>query len=217
MSAATRCVLFDLDGTLVDTAADLGRAANYVRKSLGLEALPLADYRPAASSGARGLLRIALGITPDHIDFPVRRESFLAHYRDNLSRHSRPFEGMDETLEELESRGLKWGVVTNKPKVYTDALLRALRLDRRAAVVVSADEAQKPKPAPDPLLLACFRARVTPEECVYVGDDKRDVDAGRAAGIRTIAVTWGYEGEHPIRSWGADALINKPEELLRLV
>ena len=217
MTDATQCVLFDLDGTLVDTAADLGEAANHVRGTLGMAPLPLPDYRQHASAGSRGLLRTALGITHEHPDFPAHRERFLAHYRDNLSRHSRLFEGVPQMLAELERRGVRWGIVTNKPKIYTDALLRDLQLQLRAAVVISADEAARPKPAPDPLLLACSRLQLGPVSCVYVGDDKRDTDAARAAGMRFIAVSWGYEGEHPIASWNADATIHAPRELLSLL
>jgi phosphoglycolate phosphatase len=217
MTAPIKSVLFDLDGTLVDTAPDLSHAANHVRQNLGLEPLPLALYRPMASAGARGLLRTALNITPEHEDFSAHRQSFLSHYQDNLSRNSRLFAGMDATLRELERRGVRWGVVTNKPKLYTRALMRDLDLERRAAVTISADEVPRPKPAPDSLLTACSILRLTPDDCVYVGDDKRDMDAARAAGMRCVAVTWGYEGEHPISSWAADFIIHQPKDLLSLL
>ncbi len=209
-----KAVLFDLDGTLVDTAFDLGSAANHVRAGLGMTPLPLENYRPAASGGASGLLKTALNITPDHPDFPRHRETFLSYYGDNIAQHSRLFPNLTETLSALAAKKMIWGVVTNKPKRYTDALIRELQL--RPACTVSADEVKKSKPAPDSLLAACARLKLESAECIYVGDDKRDIDAGKAAGMKTVAVAWGYEGEYPIASWNADALIQKPDELLGL-
>lgn len=210
-----KAVLFDLDGTLVDTAADLGGAANHVRSTLKMPPLPVESYRPVASAGARGLLKVALGITPDHADFPRHRDAFLTHYGDNIANHSRVFPQLVETLAALEARKIAWGVVTNKPKRYTDALIRELHL--RPACTVSADEVKKPKPAPDSLLAACERLRLKPAQCIYVGDDRRDIEAGRAAGMKTVAVAWGYEGEQAIASWNADAQIQRPAELLGLL
>lgn len=215
--AGTACVFFDLDGTLVDTAADLGAAANHVRATLGLPPLPLHDYRPKASAGARGLLRTALGITPEHDGFAAHRETFLAHYAENLARNSRLFDGMDETLRAMEARGVHWGVVTNKPSRYTEPLLAQLQLLPRLATVVSADEVASPKPAPDSLLLACERVGVRAGQAIYVGDDKRDVDAARSAGMPCVAAGWGYEGDTPIDTWNADVLIHSPVELLGLL
>jgi phosphoglycolate phosphatase len=213
----TRAVLFDLDGTLVDTAADLGGAANFIRESQGLAPLPIPDYRQFASAGARGMLQTALGITPEHADYQSYRSRFLEHYRDNLSRHSRLFDGIEPLLQAFGKVDVRWGIVTNKPKLYTDALLKDLALQDRAAVVVSADEVAKAKPAPDGLLRACERLSIGPSEAIYVGDDKRDADAARAAGMRFVAVRWGYEGEHPIASWNADATIGAPSDLLALL
>ncbi|MDP3859041.1 MAG: HAD-IA family hydrolase [Stagnimonas sp.] len=210
-------VLFDLDGTLVDTAPDLGAAANHVRESLGLAPLPLAGYRPAASAGARGLLGMALGITPEHADFPRHRDAFLAHYALHLADHSSLFEGFEQVLAGFEAQGIRWGVMTNKPKRYTEALMAALGLDARAAAVVSADEVPNAKPAPDGLLLACQRAGLNSADCWYVGDDLRDIVAGRAAGMRTVAAGWGYEGPHPIHTWQADLTIARPLDLLDLI
>jgi phosphoglycolate phosphatase len=210
-------VFFDLDGTLVDTAPDLGGAANHIRATLGLAPLPLADYRPVASAGARGLLGKALGITPDHADFPRHRDAFLAHYARHLADHSRLFPGFVETLAGFTKRGIRWGVMTNKPKRYTDALMAALQLDRAACAVVSADEVTLAKPAPEGLFLACTRAAVNPGSCWYVGDDARDIAAGRAADMVTIAAAWGYEGEHPLASWGASHVCAEPLDLLKLL
>ena len=217
MATAIKCLLFDLDGTLVDTAPDLGGAANHIRATLGMAPLPLLDYRPSASAGARGLLFKALGITPDHADFPRHRDAFLSHYGEHLADHSGLFDGMQSVLRELETRGVKWGVATNKPSRYTTPLMQALKLDSRSAATVSADEVANAKPAPDGLLLACERAGVSPAQCLYVGDDRRDIDAGRAAGMKTVAAAWGYEGEHALASWGADFTIQHPSELLALL
>lgn len=212
-----RAIFFDLDGTLVDTAPDLGSAANFIRESLGLRPLPLADYRPHASAGARGLLGKAIGITPEHADFPRHRDAFLAHYAEHLADHSGLFEGFAETLAGFARRGVRWGVMTNKPKRYTEALMAALQLDAAACAVVSADEVAAAKPAPDGLYLACTRAGVEPAQCWYVGDDKRDIDAGRAAGMATVAAAWGYEGEHALSSWQADFTCATPIDLLTLI
>ncbi len=209
-----KAALFDLDGTLVDTAPDLGGAANHVRATLGMPALPIYNYRPAASAGARGLLKAALGISPEHADFARHRDTFLTYYGDHIAQYSRVFPDLGGTLAALEARKIVWGIVTNKPKRYTDSLIQKLQL--RPACAVSADEVAKAKPAPDSLLEACARLKLVPAECVYVGDDKRDIDAGHAAGMKTVAVAWGYEGEHAIASWNADALIQKPTELLGL-
>ncbi|MGH8539098.1 MAG: HAD family hydrolase [Stenotrophobium sp.] len=218
MNFALHCVLFDLDGTLVDTAPDLGGAANLVRAELGLPPLPLAQYRPVASAGARGLLGVALGIAPAHADFPARSESFLRHYRANICRASVLFDGVAELLALLEQRGIRWGVVTNKPAWLTRPLMDELHLSSRAACVVSGDDVPRPKPAPDAILLACTQAALKPADCIYVGDDKRDIDAGRAAGLVTVAVEWGYLGENgAIETWQADAIVRTPSELASLI
>lgn len=209
--------LFDLDGTLVDTAPDLGHAANHVRAEVGLPPLPLIDYRPAASSGARGLLGVGLGISPDHADYPQRRDSFLAHYRANLSKHSKPFPGIAEFLLALDLQGLRWGVVTNKPAWLTQPLMQELNLAARAACIVSGDSTPHPKPASDPLLLACEQLQLKPRDCVYVGDDLRDIAAARAAHMRSVAAGWGYEGATPIAQWGADFLAPTVADLSRML
>lgn len=212
-----RAWLFDLDGTLVDTAPDLAGAANALRDVDGLPPLPLSHYRQHASAGARGLIGQALAITPDHPRFAALRIAFLEHYAAHLADHSSLFAGLDPVLRQLEARALPWGVVTNKPKRYTDALMAALQLDKRAVVVVSADEVALGKPAPDALLLACQRAALTPTDCIYVGDDLRDIEAGRAAGMRTVSAEWGYLGSTPPEQWGADHRCSTPEDLLDLL
>ncbi|HEY0974110.1 MAG TPA: phosphoglycolate phosphatase [Solimonas sp.] len=204
-----KAALFDLDGTLVDTAPDLGHAANRVRADLGLPPLPDAVYRPVASAGARGLLRIALDITPEHADFPQHRDRFLDYYRAHLSRASRLFDGLEVALQAIRARHAVWGVVTNKPSWLTRPLMDALQLTSQAACIVSADEVARPKPAPDALLHACELIGLSPADCIYVGDDKRDIDAARAAGMYSIAIGWGYFGEGgPIEHWGADEVLH---------
>jgi phosphoglycolate phosphatase len=179
--------------------------------------LPLASYRPVASAGARGLLKVALGIEPDHADFPARRDSFLAHYASRIAIDSRLFPGMDAVLLAFERRQLPWGIVTNKPQGLTDRLLDELQLTRRAAVVIGASEGLPPKPAPDSLLRASDAVRLKPGQCIYVGDDRRDVIAARAARMPAIAAAWGYVGYgEPIVNWGADVVLQKPEDLLTL-
>ena len=216
--ALPRALLFDLDGTLVDTAPDLGYAANRVREEQGLAPLPLADYRPVASAGARGLLGMALGITPEHADFPPHRDRLLALYRQHLTRASRPFDGIDVLLQFCEAQGIRWGVVTNKPAWLTTPLMEGLDLATRSAVTISADQVARPKPALDALLHACELLQLAPQACWYVGDDKRDITAGAAAGMATIAADWGYLGaEGPIEGWGADRVVATPQALRALL
>jgi phosphoglycolate phosphatase len=212
------CVLFDLDGTLVDTAPDLGLAANLVREDLGLPALPIATYRPSASGGARGLLKVALGMNMDHPDYAQRKERFLVHYRANLSRGSCLFPGIAEMLSALEHAGVRWGVVTNKVSALSEPLMDDLGLSRRSACLVSGDSTPKPKPAPEPLLLASKLVGAAPRDCLYVGDDERDILSGRAAHMRTAAAGWGYMGDKPDpNSWSADVILDTPAELAQLL
>jgi 2-phosphoglycolate phosphatase len=213
-----RAVLFDLDGTLVDTAPDLGHAANLVRGEAGLPPLPIADYRPVASAGARGLLKVAFGIDPGHAEFAAKRESFLTHYRASLSRESRLFDGIEAALMAFERARIPWGIVTNKPQWLTDPLVEDLGLARRSAVTLGAMEGLKPKPAPDGLLRACATLKLAAAHCVYVGDDLRDVTAARAAGMPVLAAAWGYVGfGEPVERWNADAILRTPHELMGLL
>jgi len=207
-AARTRCVLFDLDGTLIDTAPDLGYAANCLREDAGLPPLPEADYRPLASAGARGLLRLALDIGPDDEGYLAQRDRFLDYYERNLTRASRPFPGVDTLLERIEGCGQTWGVVTNKASVYTRPLMDALGLSQRAACVISADEVPKPKPAPDGLLRALDLVGLENDQAIYVGDDLRDIQAARAAGLYSVGAAWGYLGRgEAIENWGADLVL----------
>lgn len=212
----TRGVLFDLDGTLADTAPDLGGALNRQRAARGFAPLPIERIRPEASNGARGLLRLGFGVTPEDAEFGPLREEFLAFYAEAICRDTVLFAGVAELLDGLERRGLPWGVVTNKPHRYTVPLMEALGLATRAASIVSADLCPHPKPHPAPLLMGSRDLDVAPEDCIYVGDDRRDTEASLAAGMRSIVAGYGYlgTGGEP-GTWGAHAIIDRPQDLLR--
>lgn len=216
--AGARAVLFDLDGTLADTAADLGHVLNLQRLARGLEALPLDRLRPVVSQGARGLLRVGFGLMPGQPDYDAMREEFLDLYARNLVRHTRLFEGMAEVLDALESRRLPWGVVTNKQARFTEPLLESLGLGQRAGCVISGDTCARAKPHPDPLLEAARRLETPAAACIYVGDDERDMQAGRDAGMRPVVALYGYLGEDPApHEWDADASIERPLALLDIL
>lgn len=211
-----KTILLDLDGTLADTAPDLGRALNMQRERHGLPALPQETIRPFASHGSRGLLGIGFGLTPSDAEFPVMRDEYLNLYDEVFTQAPVLFDGMDEVLAVLESMDLKWGVVTNKPRRFTGRLMQALALDARAACIVSGDDAARPKPYPDTLLLACELALSAPSDCIYVGDAERDILAGHAAGMRTVVARYGYLDAHDLpESWGAELMIDTPRELLQ--
>ncbi|MCI0749798.1 MAG: HAD-IA family hydrolase [Nevskiales bacterium] len=212
-----RCVLFDLDGTLVDTAPDLARAANRVRADAGLPPLPGTHYRAVASGGTRGLLKAALNLLPEHPDFARQRDRFLSYYQADLSRESSLFPGMDETLAAFEKRNIRWGVVTNKPEWLAQPLIKNLGLAGRINCVVGSTEGLPLKPAPDPLLKACVQLNLGVKDCVYVGDDRRDVEAARAAHMPVIAAAWGYLGvNESVEEWRADAVAQTPADLIPL-
>ena len=209
-------VLFDLDGTLVDTAPDLGLALNMQRERHGLPPLPQETIRPFASHGSRGLLGIGFDLTPEDARFPAMRDEYLDLYDQVFTRAPVLFDGIAGVLEVLESAGLQWGVVTNKPRRFTGRLMEALALDGRATSIVSGDDAARPKPYPDTLQLACELALCAPEDCIYIGDAERDIVAGHAAGMRTAVALWGYLDEHDQpESWNAEFMIATPRELLQ--
>lgn len=217
-SLRTHCVLFDLDGTLVDTAPDLTAALNRLRAERGLPPIPDQLLRSMASQGAAGLLRAGLDLDADHPDFETSRQRYLQLYAANLAERSHLFDGLPALLDLLAAQHRIWGIVTNKPGWLTVPLVSALALDRRAACVVAGDCTPTPKPHPAPALLACERAAVLPGDCVLVGDDRRDVEAGRAAGMATIAVGWGYHSDDdPPQEWGADAFAKDTNALQRLI
>ncbi len=213
-----RAVLFDLDGTLIDSAPDLGRAANQLRTQRGLEPLPLSCYRPMAGAGARGMISIALGIAPGHADFDALKEEFFDNYERCIHEQTEVFEQVAELLGALERQALAWGVVTNKSTRFTSLIAQRLELIGRAATIVSGDTTPHAKPHPAPLLEAATRLELSPAECIYVGDDLRDVQAGRAAGMRTVAALYGYLGQDgEATAWGADGCIESPLGLLKLL
>lgn len=213
--AEIRTVLFDLDGTLADTAPDLGFALNTLRREHGRPPLPAAPIRAAASHGARALIELGFGLTPDHPGYPPLRVRFLELYRQHICTHTTLFPGMAALIEALRVRGLRWGVVTNKPAALTDALLARLPHGDTAACVVSGDTTAHSKPHPEPVLHACRQAGSHPGECVFVGDAQRDIEAGRRAGTKTLVALFGYLGprDDP-HAWGADALVSAPAEIL---
>ena len=212
---AVRGVLFDLDGTLIDSAPDLAGAANRLRADHGLEPLPLEMLRPMVGSGARGMVGIAFGVAPGQPRFESLRDAFLAHYEAGLLQRTRPFEGVDEMLSALEAACIPWGIVTNKATRFTRPIVAGLNLAQRAAVVVCGDTTPHSKPHPEPLWHAARAMGLAPEGVVYVGDDLRDAQAARAAGMAMVAATWGYLGlGEPVHSWGADVLMDSPSLLL---
>ena len=218
MTPAVRAVLFDLDGTLIDSAPDLAGAGNDMRAARGLPMLPLAHFRPMVGSGARGMLGRALQVQPGHPDFEALRDEFLQRYEARMTRETQVFAAMRPVLAALRDAGRPWGIVTNKATRFSAPLVRALGLLDEAATLICGDTTPHSKPHPAPLLEAARRLGVEPAACVYVGDDLRDVQAGQAAGMTTIAVAWGYLGQgEPIEAWGADHRIDFPHQLLNLL
>jgi phosphoglycolate phosphatase len=208
-------VLFDLDGTLVDSAPDLGAAADHLRVKRGLPSLPLAAYRPMAGAGARGMLLIAFGMGPDHPEYELLREEFFVAYESRLTENTAAFAGVAELLAGIVTRGLKWGVVTNKSVRFTLPLTQAMPLFSDAGAIVSGDTTPFTKPHPEPLFEAARRLSVAPQDCIYVGDDERDIVAGLAAGMFTVAARYGYLGNKvDTAAWGAHAHIDAPLQLL---
>ncbi|HMN20594.1 MAG TPA: HAD-IA family hydrolase [Ottowia sp.] len=213
-----RCVLFDLDGTLIDSAGDLGRAADQMRVARGLASLPETAYRAWAGAGARGMLQVAFGMAPDDPRFEDYRAEFLLRYETVMLDSTAPFEGVAPLLARLEALDLCWGVVTNKFERFTGPLVAAMPLFDSAAVIVSGDTTPHMKPHPASLHEAMRRAGVAAAHCIYVGDDERDMQAGRAAGVRTVAARYGYLGVGArVEQWEPDAVIDRPLELLKLL
>ncbi len=209
-------MLFDLDGTLADTAADLTGALNAVLTARGRQPLPLAHTRAHVSQGAAALLTLGFGMTPDQPGFDALRRDFLAYYADHLCVETRLFPGIAELIDHLAARGIDWGIVTNKPERYTLPLLRELPLPE-PGVIVCGDTLAHKKPHPAPLRLACKRLGVAASHAVYVGDDQRDIIAGFRAGSATVAVRWGYLGlDTPVERWGADRIVADCGELKTL-
>ena len=213
-----QAVLFDLDGTLIDSAPDLGAAADQMRTDRGLPSLSLDAYRPMAGAGARGMLGVAFGMAPEHPDFAALREEFFRNYERRMTRTTHAFDGVPALLQALLHRSLRWGVVTNKSMRFTGPLTAAMPLFASAGAIVGGDSTPHSKPHPAPLLEAARRLGLAPARCIYVGDDERDIIAGKAAGMPTVAATYGYLGGTPeVMGWGADATIAAPLDLLALL
>ena len=210
-----RAVLFDLDGTLVDTSPDFVIALNAQRAEEALPPLPATAIRPYVSHGSPAMVRVGFGIDSTHADYERRRLRFLDHYAEVLGQGAVLFEGMEEVLRTLEARGLPWGVVTNKPGWLTTPLMATLRLDTRAACVVSGDTTARAKPFPDPLLAGARDIAIAPGDCLYVGDAERDVEAARAAGMPVLVALYGYlaDDDRP-ELWGGDGSITCARDLL---
>ena len=213
---APRAILFDLDGTLADTAPDLAAAVNLLRKVRGLEPTPYAVLRPTASAGARGMIGAAFGLGPADEGYEALRLEWFDNYQAAMAVHSTLFDGVPSLLDGLAEAGIAWGIVTNKPARFTDPLVPQIGL-AQAGCVISGDTMAHPKPHPAPLLEGARRLGMDPAQCWYVGDDLRDVEAGQAAGMVTVACAWGYCGAVEPATWGADHLLLTPRDLLALI
>ena len=211
-------VLFDLDGTLIDSAPDLGAAADQMRTDRGLDSLPLSDYRAMAGSGARGMIGVAFGLAPGHAQFEVLKEEFFSNYESRLTVLTYAFDGVAELIADIVAHGMKWGVVTNKSARFTLPLTQAMSLFSTAQTIISGDTTPHLKPHPAPLLEAARQIGVEPCRCLYIGDDERDIMAGQAAGMATVAAAYGYLGASAdTAAWKADATIASPGLLLNLL
>jgi N-acetyl-D-muramate 6-phosphate phosphatase len=213
---AWQAVLFDLDGTLVDSAPDLGEAANTLRERRHMAPLPLAVYRPLTGTGARGMVGAALGVHLGQDGFEALRDEYLDVYAARMTRLTRVFDAIEPVLAALDARQVPWGIVTNKHTRFAEPVVAAAGLATRSRVLICGDTTARAKPHPDPLLEAARRLGVDPTRCLYVGDDLRDVQAGHAAGMVTVAAGWGYLGEgEPIEAWGAHHVAATPDALLK--
>jgi len=211
-----RVVLFDLDGTLADTAPDLAYALNQTLEKHGRSPLPYEQIKPKVSHGASALIRLGFDITPDNDVFDSLLQDLLQIYSANIHRETTLFPGMDRVLQQLEQLGIAWGIVTNKPARFTDPLIKSMGLMERAACVVSGDTTANSKPHPEPILYGCELAGGhSPRECLYIGDAQRDIEAGLNAGTATLVALFGYLGfdDRP-ETWGADGTVDQPEQIL---
>jgi len=216
--AKAAALLFDLDGTFADTAPDLGAALNRLRADLDLAPLALDQLRPYTSQGVRGMLRAGLGMLPGDPRYAEFYERYLGFYTAAVCVHTTVFPGIDALVGRLEAHDMPWGIITNKTQRFTLPLLEQLGYAKRAACIVSGDSSPRTKPAPHPMQLACALVACTPTDCLYIGDDLRDIQAGRAVGMPTVAVRYGYLGDgEPIESWGADHLVDHAAEIAALV
>ena len=211
-------VFFDLDGTLVDSAPDLGGACDWLRAQRSLPPLGIAAYRPAASAGARGLLQVAFGVQPEDPEFEALRQQFIARYEAHLADNTYAFDGIAELIAALQARGISWGIITNKSIELTRVLVSRMPLLQSAVAVVGGNSAAAPKPSAAPMLLAGKLAGVDITQCWYVGDDERDIQAARAAHMPcAIAAGWGYAPSSALHHWGADAVCSHPAQILDIL
>jgi len=213
---APAALLFDLDGTLADTAPDLAGAVNLLRIAKGLPPVTYEMLRPVASAGARGLIGVAFNVAPAEAAYDALRDAFLANYEAQIALHTTLFDGVEALLGSLQEQGIQWGIVTNKPARFTDLLLPKIGLGHTACSI-SGDTTAHAKPHPEPLFEAARRLGLFPHQCWYVGDDLRDIEAGKAAGMITIAAAWGYCGNTEPLSWQADMIMQTPNDLIRLL
>jgi phosphoglycolate phosphatase len=210
-----KTILFDLDGTLIDTAPDMAAALDVLCTEENRAPLPYEKVRPVVSNGSAAIVKLAFGDVTDEEKLRYLKLRYLDIYKDNICIHSTPFKGVEQVLDYIEQHALNWGVVTNKPGWLTLPLMKSLQLAQRAATIVSGDTTQNSKPHPGPMHHACNEARSVSSECMYVGDARRDIEAGNNAGMKTLVANYGYIGiDENVDSWGADAVINDPEEIL---
>lgn len=211
-------VLFDLDGTLIDTAPDFIRCLNQLRQQHGLSELPAEHIRRSVSNGARAMVRVGFGLEPEHPDYLARHTAFLDLYEEGVAVETRLFEGMNSLLQSLEQRGIPWGIVTNKPERFAAPLVQALGLAERCASLVCPDHVADRKPHPEALFLACAQIDADTALAVYVGDHERDIEAGRNANMKTIAVRYGYiEEPESVDLWQADIIADTVNDLAKLL
>ena len=218
MHTRISAVLFDLDGTLLDTAPDFAAVLNGMRQQREAPAIPYQAIRQTVSHGARALVELGFGLQPGDHGFDELLQELLSSYQTQMNRHSKLFPGIDTLLEAIETRGLPWGIVTNKPARYTDAILSALALDKRSGATICPDHVRHTKPHAEPILLACAQLGCAARDALYIGDHRRDIEAGNNAGTRTAAVRWGYiSAEDPPENWGADHIADDIDAILSLI
>lgn len=218
MPTSLRAVLFDLDGTLIDTAPDFAFVIDMMRKRRDLPPIPYHNVRETVSDGARGLVKMAFALPEDHAEFEPLRQEMLALYRQHLADNSRLFDGMEDVLQTIETRGLRWGVVTNKPLAYAEPLMHALALHERCGALICPDHVKERKPHPESLQLACTQLGCQTDEAIFIGDHRRDIEAGKNAAMPTIACAYGYvHAEDPCERWDADFIVQQVSDLLPLL
>ncbi len=211
-----RALLFDLDGTLIDTAPDLCGTIIDMQRAKQVSETPFKAMQPFASGGARALLKIGFGLTPEHADFENHRQEFLQRYEARIAQESQVYEGIEQLLSFIETKQLLWGVVTNKPYYLAEKLLNKLNYLTRCAVLVGGDTTDKPKPSPLPCLFAAQHIQCPPAQCLMIGDDQRDILSAHHAGMRAVAVRYGYIASD-ITTWNADYVVDHPRDIEQLI